>query len=172
MPPSHTPAFSFDRIAFKMDLEELKARMQERKSDMNHDNTNESASRSFLGNTVEHKPSFPRASSANDVTTRAPRRTNMHFRETPLQRSEEGPHISSSSSSMRGRYSRTPKHHNRLLSHPSGDANKSTLASSSPSRDFRGDVHGRMSPSRSIPRRTAERGSRKVLPSRRGQCFL
>jgi len=159
-----------------MDLEELKARMQERKSDMNHDNTNESASRSFLGNTVEHKPSFPRASSANDVTTRAPRRTNMYFCETPSRRSEEGLHTSSSSPSMRGsRYSRTPKHHDRLVSRPSGDANKSTPASSSSSRDFRDDDHGRMSSSRSItatPRRTAERRSQRVLPSRRGQCFL
>jgi len=66
-----------------MDLEELKAHMQESKSDMNHDHTNESASQSFLGNTVKHKPSFPCTSSPNDVTTQAPYRTNMYFHEMP-----------------------------------------------------------------------------------------
>jgi hypothetical protein len=140
--------------------------MQERKSEMNHDNTNESVSRSFLGDTVEHRPSFPRASSSNDVTTRAPRRTNMYFREMPSRRSEEGLHISSSSSSTRrSRYSRTLKHHDRLVSHPSGDANKSTPASSSSSRHIGDDVRGRMTSPRSItatPRRTAESGSRRV----------
>lgn len=151
--------------------------MKETKPDMIHHTSNESASRSFLEDTVEHESSLPRASSSNDVTARVHHRTNTYyFRETPSRRSEEGRYISSSSSSTkRSRRSRTPKHYDRLVSHLSGDASESTPASSSSSRDSRDDVHGRISSASSntiTSRRTAERGSRRGFPSRRGQCLL
>jgi hypothetical protein len=151
--------------------------MKETKPDMNHDNSKESASRSYLGDKVEHEFSFPRASSSNDVTTPTHRRTNTYdFRKTPSRRPEAGLHISSSSpSTRRSRRDRTPKHYDRLVSHLCEDANESTSASSSSSRDSRDDVHGRLSSAHSVTatsRRTAERGCRRGWPSRRGQCFL
>ena len=160
-----------------MDIEELKARMKETKPDVNHDNPNESALPSYLGAKIQHKFSLPRASSSNDVTTRAhPRINKDYFSETPSRRPEEGLYVSSPSLSARKiRRSRTSKHYDRFIPHLSGDANESmpnsSSASSSSSRD---DDHGRLSTARSIaaaPRRTIERGSRRGLPSRRG-CLL
>lgn len=144
--------------------------MKETKLDMNQDNSDESASRSFLGDKVEHEFSFPRTSSSHDVTTRAHPRT-CNSRATPSRRPED-PYISSSSSSTRRvRRSRTPKDYDRLGSHLSGDASESTPASSRESRDSRDD---RLLSARSntiTSRRTGERGSRRELPSRRG-CLL
>jgi hypothetical protein len=147
-----------------MDIEELKARMKETKLDVNHDNSNESASRSYLGAEIQH------------ATTRVHPQINS---ETPSRRPEEGLYVSSPSfSSRRIRRSHAPKRYNRPISHLSGDASESipasSSASSSLSRDSWDGVHGRLLSAPSIvatPRRTAERGSRRGLPSRRG-CLL
>jgi hypothetical protein len=160
--------FTFDRIAFKMDIEELKARMKEAKLDVNHDNSNERALRSSLGAKVEHEVSLSCASSSNDVTTRTHPRTNTdYFSETPSRRPDEGRHVSSST--KRIRRSRTPKHYDRLISHLSGDASESITASSSASlgssRGPQDYVRGRLSSTRSIAvisRRAAERESEGV----------
>lgn len=105
-PPPHIASFPFDKIAFKMDLEELNARMK--KTRMNHRNSNETASRLFPGNMVKDIKSLPSASSSNNVTARTQPRTNTyHFFEVPMRRSDEGPR---SSSTRRVRRSHMPKH--------------------------------------------------------------
>ncbi|KIM38280.1 hypothetical protein M413DRAFT_249092 [Hebeloma cylindrosporum] len=168
-PPSHITSSFLDRIAFKMDLEELRARMNETRMDHESD---ESASRSLLGDKPEHEhelsESFPRPSSSDDVMTRGqPRRKPYSSPEAPPRRPEEGLSISSSSSARKvTRHSRPPKNHDWPITCSSdGD---STLASSSSSR--RDAVDGRLSSARS-GRRTTGRGIRSGLPSRRG-CLL
>lgn len=172
-PPScHTAPLPFDRIAFKMDLEELKARMNEVKPKVNHHTSAESATRPVTGGKVEHEFSPPCASSSNDVDpVTHPRANTSVLDETPSRRLE-GLYLSSSST-RKIRRGHTPKQQEKLASHSSEDVHDSVSASSGSSRNFR-DVRGRLSFTRSIAvasRRTTERGTRKGLPSRRG-CLL
>jgi hypothetical protein len=105
-----------------MDLEELKARMKETKPDMNHDNSNKRASRSFLGDKVEHEFSFPHASSSNDVTTpaiveqtrtisarRSPEDLNRAYISLPLPHRREGAGVAVGRSITIGWYHTCPR---------------------------------------------------------------
>jgi len=181
LPPSPTYAVSvpFDKIAFKMDMEELKARVQSMKSDVNHDN---SMSGSFLRD-VKHDSTSLGASCWSNVICGANLQTDTSssFSQEPSRTAERDPDTSSTSSpplsspARRSRRTRSLKQYQRRIPPPTEDGSQLVQTPSSAtlgsSRALLGGVYGKGSSvhhTAACSRRTTERGTRRGLTPRCG----